>query len=318
MALTAKKSAGKSAPVGSGSTGAADAAIAAIYDQLAGQLGSGAGVTGMNFDRARQLVGSAYDQGGYLAQRAQSATMGGLNGQFDRLGIGAAMPGASQGLRDEYAGSLQAAAARRTNAMDTMGQQQVGYEMAGRMGIDNSRREGAQQRADSVTKIQQALLAMQAAQATAQGQNQLASIQGKTSLESLRLQMQMAEQERQAASQGDPLDLLRADNMNLDGMLKKAQLEKLMNPGMEDIKGDGQQALEQFLAQNAGQVSPALLNRFNALKSDAFTNAAKPSDLGYRQDPYDLAMSELMTNQNYGGGERQRRLLEQMLQTYFG
>lgn len=318
MGLTAKKK----APTGKGGGGAAgvDASVAAIYDQLTGQLSSGAGVTGANFDRARQLVGSAFDQQGQLMRDAASATMGGLNGQFDRLGIGDATDSATQGLRNQFSQSLISASRRRANELSGMAQQQAGYDVAGRMGIDNSRREGAQQRTESVIRVQEALAAMEAAKAQAQGQVDLASVQGQSELEQLRLQMRMAEQEASQGDPQDPLDPLRAEGIGLENLIKQAKLDEILNGdgGSDKISGEGQAALEQFLAQNAGGVSPRLLNRFNSLKDNAFVAAGKPSDLGYKQDPYDLAMSALMSNPNYGGSESSRRKLEQMLQLYFG
>jgi hypothetical protein len=314
------KAPAKTKPVGSGATARADGNIAAIYDQLAGHLSDGTGVTGMNFDRAKQIVGSSYDQSGYLMNRAASATQGGLNGQFDRLGIGAATDSATQGLRNQYAQGLMSAARRRENAMDTMGQQQFGYEQAGRMGVDNSRREGAQQRTDSVTRIEEALAAMEMAKAQAQGSVDLARTQGQMGLEKAKLEMAMQEREWQRelekAQAGDPMAAMKAESLGLDIMKKKAELGQMQNPGPEDIDGKGDQALRQWLTQNP--LGAGSLSRVNRLKDDAFVEAAKPNMMGYKSDPYDIAMGQLMSNQNYGGSERNRRLIEQALQVYFG
>ncbi len=299
----------------------ADGQIAAIYKQLANQLSDGTGVTGMNFNNAKKAVGQSYDTGGALMQAAAKATMGDLHGRFDKLGIGRASTPATQGLRNELAGALTSAARRRSSALSGLANQQVGYEMAGRMGVDNSKREGAQQRADAAVKIQEAIANMERAKAEAQGSVDAARIQGETELTKLKLSIAQQEREYQRsleeAEAGNPLEALRAEKLGVEIETGKRKLA-LMGAESEsdDISGKGQYALNSWLDQNS-TVKVPYINRAKQFIDDGFIASSNVGDAtSFGKDPYVLAMGALARNAKIKAQPKRR--IAEMIQVYFG
>lgn len=306
------KQAPKATPVGGkGVIGDTDAAINAIYNQLTGQLSSGVGVQGMNFDRARQLVGSSFDSSNQLMRDGASSTVGGLNGQFDRLGIGAATDSATQGIRNQFQQGLVSAARRRQNELATMGQQQVGYEQAGRMGVDNAFQQQAMARTQSQTQIQEALANMEAARAQAQGQVDLARVQGQSELE--RMKMEFAQAAQEAEESGDPLLDLKAQSLGMDIMLKEKKLAEEDDGGDERRPTKYQAGLDNYLLDIGA--SPQFKSRVQKMYADATANAQNPLNIASgRKDPYAFAMESV---DDYNMGANKDRL-RQALQILFG
>ncbi len=299
----------KAAPISSNAViSDTDGAINAIYDQLAGHLASGTGAQGQNFHRARQLVGSSFDQADQLATAGARATMGGLREQLGRLGLGAAEDSVTQGVRNQLNQGLTSAARRKMNELSTMGQQQAGYEMASRLGVDNSRQQQALVRGESVTEIQEALANMEAARAEAQGKVDVARIQGQAELASLRAQHAAASR---AAAQGDPLADLKAQSLGMDILLKE---KKLNDPGKGEKGATKYQAgLDNYL--DSIQASPAFKARVMSMYDTANNQAASPANGALnRDDPYEWAMTGVS---NYNSGANKDRL-RQALQIMYG
>ena len=314
------KAKAKTPAAGGGQAAKTDAAIADIYNQLAGDLASGTGTQGMNFDRARQLIGASYDGLSQSIKEGASATVGGLTGRFAKLGIGSATDAATQGLRNELNQALMSAARRKSNDLAGMAQQQGGYEMASRMGVDNAYREKAQVRSESQTRIAEAIANMQAAIASARGQAELARIQGQTQLEQMKLQF---EQSQQKASQGDPLEALKAEQLGWQIRL----LEQKYNNGgsggstKEPWSSKGQGGLNKFLTEPSDywdqHAGPKFTDSINKIVQYGLAQANNPANgsMGTGQDdPYLWAVQEASKNYDW----LNQQALLQALQIYFG
>lgn len=296
--------------VGEGQAGKTDAAITAIYDQLVGNLTGGVAAQRESFDRAKQLVDSSYDQIGHLMGVGASGSIGGLEGQFERLGIGDATDSATQGIRNQLNQSLVSAARRRASEGAGLARQGGEYEQIGRQGIDNAYKEQAQVRSTSATEIAEAIANMEAARVQAQGQADLARIQGQSQLAQAR-----ASGGGGGGRGGGGGDMTPEEYE--EWMLDMAIKEQKLNPQAKKGGGKlgGQAAVNAFLTSpqvywNGKTASPAFKARADAIYNRAMGggNAYTPN-----YDPYENAMQQV-NNYNMGANkDALREVLQYMM-----
>lgn len=293
-----------------------DAAIAALYAQLTGQLEQGVNAQQANFGQASNTIGSIYDQMTQSLQEQANATSSGLGQQFSMLGIGEAFDPATNNLRGQLNQSLISAARRRAAEMSGLTQQGAAYASAGREGIGNVQREGARVRGDVRTRLEEVLGKLEAAKVQAQGEYDLQELQG---------QIQLAQMRASGGGGGggggggNPLDYLRAQLMGLDILEKQQKLGQ--GPEFPWSKS-GQGGLNSFLNAPSdywqNQAGPRVRGALQDIISGSSAKANNPANIaaGLR-DPYTIALG--MVNQSPSvRTPYYRDALRQALQIYFG
>lgn len=280
--------------------GANDAAIAAMYNQLVGQLGQGVQATGQNFGDASKQIGSIYDQMTQSLTGQANATAGALGSQFDMLGIGAATDAATQDLRGQLNQSLISAARRKAAEMSGLTTQGAAYKAAGNEGIGNVRREGVQVRGDYRTRLEEAIAQLEAAKAEAAGQIEVQKLQGEVQLAQMRAQAR-ARSGGGGGRSGSPMDHLRAQLLGLQILEKQKDLEG----GGDEMWGKrGQGGLNNFLgAPNQywqNQAGPKFQSALYDILDYAGAQSTNPSFLaGGQKDPYNIAMGQVPKAPSY-------------------
>jgi hypothetical protein len=157
----------------------ADQRLQAVYDALNNDLVKGQGQTSQNYDQASKSVGSSYDQ----ATQGLSELNNQIGGQFlqnaDKLGItqGAASPLSK--LQQTYAMMQGTNLQNKANSLAGLSQDQANFLGLGQSGIDSSRKQGAQARADVATQVRSALaqLGLSNAQTQTEYQGQLTDLE---------------------------------------------------------------------------------------------------------------------------------------------
>jgi len=312
---------------------ATDAALAQMYDQLAGRVQQGLGVQQQNFRTAQKSVGQAYDDMTNQLTGQARATQGGLSSEFRGLGIGAATDSATTHLRGQLNQALISAARRRSTEISGLAQQSASYSAAGMGGVANIRREGAQVRSDVTRALEEAIASMEAEKARVKGELDLANLQGQIGLEQTRMQtnaqmtearlrlkameLEFAQAQYNASQSGDPLEGLRAENLALEIAERRQRLEQ--GPESEwDERGQG--GLQRFLTNESDWWREHAGPRFQAELMDIIeqssSQAVNPASAAAGiDDPFDIAMD--MVNRSSLGANN-RNGLRMALQIYFG
>lgn len=294
-----------------------DAALAAMYEQLANQVEAGAGVTQANFGNASNTIGSIYDEMTRDLTNQANSTASGLGNQFNMLGIGAAYDPATNDLRGQLNQALVSAARRRATEMSGLTQQGAAYSATGREGASNVRREGGRVRGVVRTQLEKLLADMETAKIQSQGQLDLANLQGQIEL----AQMRAAGRGGGGGGgggRGNPLDMLRAQLLGLEVLEKQQDLENPQSPWSKSGLGGMNAFLNapsDYWVEGAG---PRVRSALQDIVSGSSAQATNPENIaaGLR-DPYNIAMG--MVNQsNTVRTPRYRDALRQALQIYYG
>lgn len=295
-----------------------DAALKVLYNALAGQAKAGVSAQTQGFKGAAKDVGSIYDEMTNSLRSQANATASGLGANLDMLGIGAATDSATQNLRGQLNQSLISAARRKSTEMAGLTSQGASYAGAGREGITNILREGTGVRADSRTRLEEALASLEAAKVQAQGQYDIQKLQGDVQLAQMRAQAR-ARSGGGGGRSGNPLDALRAQMLGLQ--ILKAQGELEGGNGNQWSKS-GQGGLDNFLSNASnywsGGAGPKVRGALQDIIGGAGSQAINPSSIASGlKDPYTIAMGMVGSN-NTVKTDFYRNALRQGLQIYYG
>lgn len=290
-----------------------DASIAALYNQLAGQLGQGVNAQQSSFNTASGTIGNVYDEMTRALTSQANATAGGLSSELNMLGIGAATDSATEQLRGQLNQSLISAARRKATEMSGLTGQGAAYKAAGLEGVGNVRREGVRSRTDTRTRLEEAMAALEAAKAEAQGQYDLQKLQGEIELQRARAASRGG---GGGGGRGSPLDMLRAQLLGMQIMEKQQELEM----GPETPWGKrGQGGLNRFLNQQSDYWTSKAGPKFRAGIDDildyASAQSTNPSSIASGlKDPYTIAMGRVDKAPSYLNEDA----LRMALQIYYG
>lgn len=291
-----------------------DAAIAAIYNQLAGQMGAGVNAQQSSFNTAKGEIGGIYDQMTSALTGQANATAGGLSNEFNMLGIGAATDSATEQLRGQLNQSLISAARRKATEMAGLTSQGAAYKGAGLEGVSNVRREGARSRTDARTRLEEAIATLEAAKAEAQGQYDLQKLQGDIELQKMRASARGGG--GGGGRSGSPLDMLRAQLLGMQILEKQQEME---GGGKSQWSKRGQGGLNAFYGGSSDYWTDKAGPKFRGSVDDILDYAsAKALDPKSRaaghSDPYTIAMGRVDNAPSYINEDA----LRMALQIYYG
>lgn len=294
-----------------------DRAIKNYYNELAGGIKQGAGAQQAGYSQASSRVGTVYDEMTRALTDQANATSSGLADQFNMLGIGAATDSATNDLRGQLNQALISAARRKAAEQSGLTEQARAYRQAGLEAVTNAQREGTRTRSDARTSLMEAITNLQAAEAQAKGEMDLAKLQGEIQLAQMRQQMAARRGGGGGGRSGSPLDMLRAQLMGLEILEKQRDLE--MGPDTPWNEG-GQGGLNRFLSGSSdywgqGGAGPKFRGELQNLIDYGYGQANSPRSIASgMKDPYTIAMGNLNSAPNFINQDA----LAQALQIYFG
>lgn len=295
-----------------------DRAIKNYYNELAGGIRQGAGAQQAGFSQASSRVGAVYDEMTRALTDQANATSSGLANQFNMLGIGAATDSATNDLRGQLNQALISAARRKAAEQSGLTEQARAYRQAGLESVTNAQREGTRTRSDARTSLMEAVTNLQAAEAQAKGEMDLAKLQGEIQLAQMRQQLAARRGGGGGGGgrRGSPLDMLRAQLMGLEILEKQQDLEN--GPDSPWNEG-GQGGLNRFLSGPSdyweNQAGPKFRGELQNLIDYGYGQANSPKSIASgMKDPYLIAMGNINSAPSYINQDA----LSQALQIYFG
>lgn len=293
-----------------------DAAIAAMYEQLANQVGAGVAAQQQNFTNTSNTIGSVYDEMTQALTNQANATASGLGQQFNMLGIGAATDSATNDLRGQLNQALISAARRKAAEQAGLTQQGGSYARSGFESVSNVRREGGRVRTDVGNKLRDILAQMETAKIQSEGQLELQKLQGEIELAQMRAAGRGG---GGGGGGGSPLDMLRAQLLGLEILEKQQGLEQ--GPDFPWSKS-GQGGLNKFLNSPSDYwvsgAGPKVRGSLQDIISQASASATNPANIaaGLR-DPYTISLG-LVNKSPTVRTPYYRDAMRQALQIYFG
>lgn len=259
-----------------------DSAIAQIYDTLVADLGKGQEATRGIFASGAADMGSAYQSSADQLTQAGQGLGARLGSRLNELGLGAALPDATQGITDNLAFRQGQIAKDRADNLGSLSKQGTQYQAIGQLGIDNTHREKAQRRTTAMESLQAVLAKLEAEEIKARAQVEAARLEGELGLAKMRADVRASSAASRAASQKsiDPLDALKAQLLGLDIQDKELTIAEKRGGPKAPVPTKGMGAVSAFLN------SPQLYwNRSADAKTRASFNSVLEHASKFATDP---------------------------------